>query len=201
MAFKIDMDDLKARAKARASSQKTAHPEQWLTAKAANVAKTANDTPEVLAKLATLAGLAISQQPKEGGEGPDSLAKLATLAGLAISHAPEAVAKPPAEPTQADAAKVAAVVNKGTRYALRVERFARLGLSGGDAEALAQRLAWRDQDMDHRTACAECQNLHGRPGAWRCGNWQRAGIGAPAVPGAFVLTMLQHCPGFKRANC
>ena len=66
MAFKIDMDDLKARAKARASGQQTAQPEPWLMAKPANVAKTANETPEVLAKLAGLATLAISQQPREG---------------------------------------------------------------------------------------------------------------------------------------
>ena len=100
-------------------------------------------------------------------------------------------------PTQADAAKVAAVVEKAGRFKMRVDRFVRIGLSGGDAEELAQRLAWRDQDFDRRTACAECQHLHGRPGAWRCGNWQRADVGGPAIPSVFVAQMLQHCPGFK----
>lgn len=119
---------------------------------------------------------------------------------------PAAEAPPPAppppplpEPTKEDAGKVAAVVQKASRYALRVERFAGLGLAYDDAEALAQRLAWRDQDFDHRTACAECQHLHGRHGAWRCGNWQRADVGGPAIPGAFVADMLQHCPGYRAA--
>lgn len=96
-----------------------------------------------------------------------------------------------------DSSKVAAVVNKGTRYAARVDRFMKIGLSGGDAEELAQRLAWRDQDFDSRTSCAECQHLNGRPGAWRCGNWQRADVGGPAIPSVFVAQMLQHCRGFK----
>lgn len=177
MAFKIDMDDLKARAKARASGQKTAQPEPWLMAKTANVAKTANETPEVLAKLAGLATLAISQQPREG-----------------VTTSPS----PAPQPTESDTRKVQAVVEKAGRYAIRVEHFSRLGLPAGEAEALAERLALRDRDFDNRTACAECACLTGRPGAWRCTNWQRAGIGAPAVPGVFVLTMLQHCPGFKR---
>lgn len=102
------------------------------------------------------------------------------------------------EPTLDDTRKVGEVIQKATRHVVRVGRFVRLGLPAAEAEALADRLALRDRDFDRRTACAECQNLHGRPGAWRCGNWQRAGIGAPAVPGVFVLTMLQHCPGFKR---
>ncbi len=183
MAFKIDMDDLKARAKARASGQQTAQPEPWLMAKPANVAKTANETPEVLAKLAglaTLATLAISQQPREG-----------------VTTSPS----PVPQPTESDTRKVQAVVEKAGRYAIRVEHFSRLGLPAGEAEALAERLALRDRDFDHRTACAECVCLKGRPGAWRCTNWQRAGIGAPAVPGVFVAQMLQLCPGFKRANC
>lgn len=101
-------------------------------------------------------------------------------------------------PTPKDTRKVGEVIQKATRHVLRVERFSRLGLPAAEAEALADRLTLRDRDFDHRHACAECACLKGRPGAWRCTNWQRAGIGAPAVPGVFVLTMLQHCPGFKR---
>lgn len=175
MAFKIDMDDLKARAKARASGQKTAQPEPWLMAKPANVAKTANETPEVLAKLAGLATLAISQQPREG-----------------VTTSPS----PVQQPTESDTRKVRAVVEKAGRYAIRVERFASLGIA--NPEALAEKLALRDRDFDNRTACAECANLHGRPGGWRCGNYRRADVGGPAIPSAFVAEMLQHCPGFKR---
>lgn len=104
-------------------------------------------------------------------------------------------------PTPEDSRKVAAVVQKASRHVLRVERFMSLGLVNDDAQELAQRLAWRDQDLDHRTACAECQHLHGRPGAWRCGNYRNAGVGGPALPGVFVAQMLQHCPGVKHARC
>lgn len=117
------------------------------------------------------------------------------------AEAPPPVQTPPAEPTQADAGKVAAVVQKASRYAMRVERFARLGLPAGEAEALAERLALRDRDIgDRRSSCAECQHLHGRPGAWRCGNYRRADVGGPAIPSAFVVEMLQNCRGFRAAS-
>lgn len=181
MAFKIDMDDLKARAKARASGQQTAQPEPWLMAKPANVAKTANETPEVLAKLAglaTLATLAISQQPREG-----------------VTTSPS----PVQQPTESDTRKVRAVVEKAGRYAIRVERFASLGIA--NPEALAERLALRDRDIgDRRSSCAECQHLRGTPGAWRCGNYRRADVGGPAIPSAFVAEMLQNCRGFRAAS-
>lgn len=110
-------------------------------------------------------------------------------------------APPPPMPTEADTGKVKAVIQKATRHVLRVERFVSLGLGFEDAEELAKRLAWRDSDMDARTACAECAHLHGRPGAWRCGNYRSAGVGAPAHPGVFVADALQHCPGFKHSRC
>lgn len=104
--------------------------------------------------------------------------------------------EPPAV-TPKDTRKVGEVIQKATRHVLRVERFARLGLPTGEAEALAERLALRDRDFDHRTACAECACLTGRPGAWRCTNYRTAGVGAPSLPGVFVAQMLQHCRGFK----
>ena len=103
-------------------------------------------------------------------------------------------------PTPEDARKVGEVLKKATRHVLRVERFSRLGLPAAEAEALAERLALRDRDFDHRTACAECANLHGRPGGWRCGNWRQADVGGPAIPAVFVAEMLQHCRGFRAAS-
>lgn len=100
-------------------------------------------------------------------------------------------------PTPKDTRKVGEVIQKATRHVLRVERFVWLGLPTGEAEALAERLALRDRDFDHRTACAECACLTGRPGAWRCTNYRTAGVGAPSLPGVFVAQMLQHCRGFK----
>lgn len=113
---------------------------------------------------------------------------------------PPAPPPPPPEPTQADAAKVGEVVQKASRYALRMDGFTSIGLAYDDAEELAKRLAWRDQDLDHRVSCAECQHLHGRPGAWRCGNYRRADVGGPAIPSAFVEEMLQNCRGFRAAS-
>lgn len=103
-------------------------------------------------------------------------------------------------PTPKDTRKVGEVIQKATRHVLRVERFSRLGLPVAEAEALAERLTLRDRDFDHRTACAECANLHGRPGGWRCGNWRQADVGGPAIPAVFVAEMLQHCRGFRAAS-
>ncbi len=123
--------------------------------------------------------------------------ELIRLISVAAPRPPASLPAATPAPTTADTRKVGEVIQKATRHVLRVERFVWLGLPTGEAESLAERLALRDRDFDHRTACAECACLKGRPGAWRCTNWQRAGIGAPAVPGAFVAEMLQHCRGFK----
>lgn len=79
----------------------------------------------------------------------------------------------------------------------RVDRFMRIGLLEQDAEDLAKRLVSRDADLDHRTLCAECTALVGRPGRWKCNNYRRAALNSPDLPGAFITSMLQACPGYQ----
>ncbi len=123
--------------------------------------------------------------------------ELIRLISVAAPRSPASLPAATPAPTTADTRKVGEVIQKATRHVLRVERFVWLGLPTGEAEALAERLALRDRDFDNRTACAECANLTGRPGAWRCTNYRTAGVGAPSLPGVFVAQMLQHCRGFK----
>lgn len=85
-------------------------------------------------------------------------------------------------------------------FATRVERFTRIGLVEADAEELAKRLTHRDADpFEHRTLCAECTALVGRPGRWKCNNYRRAALNSADLPSAFVVQMLQHCPGHMPA--
>ncbi len=74
----------------------------------------------------------------------------------------------------------------------RLERLLRWGWPRHDAEALAERLARRDQTDDLRVSCGDC--THYRPG--RCGNHRRAGLLTPEV-GRDLAALLQHCAGFK----
>lgn len=63
----------------------------------------------------------------------------------------------------------------------RDSQFQRRGMSAEEAEKLADKLVKRDRDDDDRRLCLECQNLTGRPGAWRCGQ-QREGADWVALP-------------------
>lgn len=69
------------------------------------------------------------------------------------------------------------------RFDFRIGLFKRRGMTQGEAESTADRLALRDQERDDRRLCVECSNL--RP-QLRCAtntNWP--------IDGA-----LQRCPGF-----
>lgn len=84
--------------------------------------------------------------------------------------------------------------------AQRLGRFAALCLPPQVAQELAQRLTHRDADQfDHRTACAECAALIGRPGRWKCNNYRRAALNSADLPAVFVTSMLQACPGHMPA--
>ena len=63
----------------------------------------------------------------------------------------------------------------------RDSQFQRRGMSAEEAEKLADKLVKRDRDDDDRRLCLECQNLTGRPGAWRCGQ-QRVGSDCVLLP-------------------
>lgn len=69
------------------------------------------------------------------------------------------------------------------RYSFRHGLFRRRGLSDGAAEALADRLALRDQDKDDRRVCLECKHIKPQ---LRCTHHQ-----------AVLLDQLQRCPHFE----
>lgn len=86
-------------------------------------------------------------------------------------------------------------------FVLRIGRFAALGLTLADAEALADELVHRDRDHDDRRLCLECRHLYGRD-RWRCANWRQAGnvpfqLGTASA--ADLVRTLQRCNGFGPA--
>ena len=86
-------------------------------------------------------------------------------------------------------------------FTARLIRFTGKGVNHTDAEQLADKLVARDRQQDDRRHCLECLHLAGYgAGAWRCKNWQVAGVANKArdaaLPGDLVRT-LQRCNGFK----
>lgn len=90
---------------------------------------------------------------------------------------------------------LALLAGEAERSARTRARLLRWGWSVGQAEAMAVRLARRDNAGDDRVSCGEC--AHYRPG--RCGNPGRAGLRGPDV-GHDLAAMLQRCPGFQSAR-
>jgi hypothetical protein len=88
------------------------------------------------------------------------------------------------------------------RFEFRVGLFKRRGLSTGDAEALADRLARRDYQLDDRRACIECEHIQRNGGCFI--GWQqrkaREERGTKAefhMPTTVMPTVLQRCPHFN----
>ncbi len=91
---------------------------------------------------------------------------------------------------------LALLAGDAERFARTRARLLRWGWPVSEAEAMAERLARRDNAGDDRVSCAgECE--HYRPG--RCGNHGRAGLRVPDV-GHDLAAMLQRCPGFQPAR-
>ena len=84
-------------------------------------------------------------------------------------------------------------------FTRRASQFNRRGMPSVNAEALAYKLVNRDREADDRRLCLECVHLSGQRGAWRCSQWQRAGMGAAGIPAGLVL-VLQRCDGFRNAS-
>lgn len=84
-------------------------------------------------------------------------------------------------------------------FAGRAMLFSRHAMPPVNAEGLAYQLVNRDREGDDRRLCLECCNLTGRAGAWRCNQWQQAGMVGAGVPSGMVL-VLQRCNGFKAAR-
>lgn len=77
-------------------------------------------------------------------------------------------------------------------FVARVALFLRRGMTGTDADDLAERLVLRDRDGDDMHVCVEC--AHYRPG--RCGNHRRAMLQTSEV-GRDLAGLLQRCPGYQ----
>jgi hypothetical protein len=83
-------------------------------------------------------------------------------------------------------------------FAQRAHQFNQRGLAQHDAEKLADQLVNRDREGDDRHLCLECGNFY-RAGAWRCSQWQRAGLGAREVS-AVLIQQLQRCQAFSHVR-
>jgi hypothetical protein len=85
-------------------------------------------------------------------------------------------------------------------FTTRLHLFTDKGLARNDGETLADKLVLRDRDQDDRRVCLECNHFAGHgAGAWRCGNWQAAGVAIRSrdaqLPADLVM-QLQRCDGF-----
>lgn len=82
----------------------------------------------------------------------------------------------------------------------RLALFTDRGLTGDDAQALADRLAVRDlHGFDDRRVCLECLHLSGTVTSRRCGQWRKLGNSSPAAV-IDLLDIMQRCAGFSTAN-
>lgn len=86
-------------------------------------------------------------------------------------------------------------------FTARLARFTDKGLSITDGDELADKLVFRDRELDDRRVCLECSHFAGHgSGSWRCGNWQTAGVAVRARDAQLstdLVMQLQRCDGFK----
>lgn len=97
--------------------------------------------------------------------------------------------------TLPDPANDAALPDDADTFAARLALLTDRGLSLGDAETIAHRLALRDAERDERRVCVECLHLSGTTTARRCSQWRVTGMKSPSTP-AEQATILQRCAGF-----
>lgn len=81
--------------------------------------------------------------------------------------------------------------------AARLALFTDRGLNLEDAQAMADRLAGRDQCRDERRLCMECSHLSGGMGSWRCSQWRKRQHYSADIPGDLVTEILHRCAGFN----
>lgn len=189
--------------------------DSWLMANAANAANAANlanesgkSGAEISQQPPKLAKLAISQQPERTLQNdpvpdPAQVVGLATESPELVPDVPELVPELATEPPDPDRwcwpHSEAMTGREIDSFTERSSQFYRRGMQSVNAEALAYTLVNRDRDDDDRRLCLECSHLTGQRGAWRCGQWQRAGMGAAGIPAGLVL-VLQRCDGFRNAS-
>lgn len=79
----------------------------------------------------------------------------------------------------------------------RLGLFTDRGLSIDEAEAMAERLTYRDRGLDDRRLCLECQHVFSGAGIWRCSQWRMRQHHTPDIPGDLVTVTLHRCTGFQ----
>ena len=83
-------------------------------------------------------------------------------------------------------------------FSARLGRFTDKGVRLDQSEALAKRLLVLDREGDGRSLCLESKHLAGQASAWRCSNWERAGIFQSAAHNQLAtdwVLQLQSCHG------
>ena len=87
-----------------------------------------------------------------------------------------------------------ALLSEDPRTSALRKRLLRWGWLAIDAEALAQRLARRDREIDARVSCIDCRHYQpGRYGSDRCAARQFSEVGRD------LAGMLQHCAAFTES--
>lgn len=86
------------------------------------------------------------------------------------------------------------------KFQINRDSFMVKGLNESEAEILADKIVFRDREIDDRRYCLECAHLQGYTN-WRCDNWKIAAIGI-APEGAYIpkefAKLLQRCDGFRK---
>jgi hypothetical protein len=123
-----------------------------------------------------------------GFAGAESVAISKSLAG-----GPEADGAADAELQDQYARAREACGSGGDVFAARVRRFTERGMTPETAEALADRLAMRDADLDDRRLCLECTYLGSRGRCVAAATGRLPGVSARLEP---LQTILQRCEAF-----
>jgi hypothetical protein len=160
--------------------------------------------PDSRPSVATVATVSVATANKQAANDPAQV--LGLVAGQRL-HAqvtpPTAVTHDPAPDRWAWPRSQAMTGREIETFTARLHHFTRRGLSGTDAETLADKLVARDREADERRLCLECVHLAGHAGIWGCRNWQRAGVATKpqhAQLSAALVLQLQRCDGFTDQN-
>lgn len=163
-----------------------------------------------LLKKGSLRGFATATPATPATHGPVNQPTVATVATVAVAKCQKQAANDPA-PKPDTLAIVEpdrwcwpnSTAMNGAEIDTFTARLARLtdkGLTLNDGEALADKLVTRDRESDDRRLCLECTHLSVYAvNAWRCRNWQRAGVAIRARDAQLprdLVQQLQRCDGF-----
>ena len=158
-----------------------------------------------LIKVGSLRRVATATPATPATHDPYRPPTVATVATVAVATTQKSAANDPVTALVTPAKAVSAepvrmlVRTEMDTFTARLALFTDKGLTIEAAELVADKLVTRDREHDDRRICLECTHLGGA-GAWRCRNWQRAGVAIRArdaqLPGELVH-LLQRCDGFS----